>query len=279
MFTVYVDDSGSDPNQTTAIAGVLVVPARQILSLESTWASFASKYGFKDLHASECVARNPKSYAGWDETKVQKVFSRARQIIKKHTSKAFSFTINKKDFDAEAPPEWREVGGENHYTWAWRSLLNLLVRWHSERNIDAPFEFVFDWAEKRDKVEIEMVMAQFDSLFPNQFEGHYTFRRRKDVPGLQCADLLAWTCFGMSRLKFHEVPMHEVAEESFSDFSNYQDRQWLDALTFERDALHAAITLDRADTEGERMRREWHRNYAANLHSRGRTAHTRPQSP
>ena len=32
MFTVYVDDSGSDPNQTTAVAGVLIVPVRQILA-------------------------------------------------------------------------------------------------------------------------------------------------------------------------------------------------------------------------------------------------------
>jgi hypothetical protein len=272
MFTVYVDDSGSDPNQTTAVAGVLIVPVRQILALDSSWASFASKYGFEDLHASECVARNPKSYAGWDEAKVQKVFSRARQIIKRHASKAFSLTINKRDFDAEAPPEWREVGGDNHYTWAWRSLLNLLVRWHGERRIGAPFEFVFDWAEKRDKVEIEMVMAQFDSLFPGKFEGHYSFRKRKDVPGLQCADLLAWTCFGMSRLKFRDVPMHEIAEEAFCDFSNHMGRQWLDALTHERAALHAAITLDRADIEGERERREWYHNYAASHHLSRKTA-------
>ena len=72
--------------------------------------------------------------------------------------------------------------------------------------------------------------------------------------------------------------MHAIAEESFSDFSNYQDRQWLDALTYERDALHTAIALDRADTEGERMRREWYRNYAASRHSRGRTAKTKPHS-
>jgi hypothetical protein len=265
MFTVYIDDSGSEPNQPVAVGGVLIVPAIQIVPLDAAWKSFGLECGFEDLHASACVALNPKSYPGWDADKVRKVFRRARRIIKKHASKAFSFTIHKDDFDAAAPAIWKKVGGENHYTWALRNLINLLVRWHDERNLQTPFEFVFDWAQGKDKAEIEMVMAQFDSLFPSQFEGHYCFRHRRDVPGLQCADLLAWTCFGMSRLKFRDVPMHEIAQESFADFSGYQQHRWLDALTHEKEALREAIALDFADAPAENARQEWHRNYAARL--------------
>jgi len=265
MFTVYIDDSGSEPNQAVVVGGVLIVPAIQIQPLEKAWESFKSECGFGDLHASECVALNQESYPGWDADKVRTVFRRARRIIKRHTSKAFSFTIHKDDFDAAAPAIWKKVGGQNHYTWALRSLINLLVRWHDERTLQSPFEFVFDWAEGKDKKEIEMVMAQFESLFPGQFSGHYSFRHRKDVPGLQCADLLAWNCFGMSRLKFRDVPMHAIAQESFSDFSNHLQRQWLDALTFEKEALREAIALDCADVEGEKARQEWHRNYEESL--------------
>jgi hypothetical protein len=261
MFTVYVDDSGTDPAQKVAIVGALIIPALRIRLLDNSWASFTGKYGFTDLHASECAALNPKSYPGWDDGKVQKVFSRARQITKQYSSKAFSFTIHKEDFDALAPAEWLEVGGDNHYTWAFRTLLNQMVRWHCENKIRTPFEFVFDHAEGRDRKSIEMLMAQFESVYSGQFEGHYSFRKRKDVPALQCADLLAWTCYVKSRLRFNRVPMNEIARESYNDFSNHSDGHWLDALTYGREALRTAVSLDIADINGERMQREWYRNY------------------
>jgi hypothetical protein len=264
MFTVYVDDSGSsDPKQPVAVAGALIIPAKQILALDKDWDSFKEKHGFGDLHAAECAALNQKSYPGWTSEKVQKVFDRARKIMKKRSSKAFSFTIHKEDFDAEAPKEWLQVGGENYYTWAFRTLLAQMMRWHGERRIAVPFEFVFDNAEGRDKDEIQMLMAQFESVYPGRFESHYSFRSRRLVPALQCADLLAWSCYAMSRQKFRQIPMREIAQDSFSDLSNHLERQWLDALTFEREALHQAISLDRADVEGERARQEWYRNYAA----------------
>jgi hypothetical protein len=261
MFTVYVDDSGTASAQKVAVAGALIIPALRIRALDSSWKSFTDKYGFTDLHASECAALNPKSYPEWTENKVRKVFSRARQITKQHSSKAFSFTIHKEDFDVLAPTEWREVAGESYYTWSFRTLLHQMFRWHHERQLSTPFEFVFDHAEGRDRKEIEMLMAQFESVYPERFEGHYSFRKRKDVPGLQCADLLAWTCYARSRFTFNNVPMNEIARESFSDFSNHPDPHWLDALTYEREALRTAISLDRSDVNAERMRREWYQNY------------------
>ena len=37
MFTVYIDDSGSDPNQPVANATALIVPGRRILALQREW--------------------------------------------------------------------------------------------------------------------------------------------------------------------------------------------------------------------------------------------------
>jgi len=258
-FTVYVDDSGSSPSQPVAIAAALIIPAKQMLSLESNWRAFGEKHGFSDFHSSVCVAKNERSdFANWSDKQIGAAFYRARQIITQKASKAFSYTIHKSDFDAEAPSEWRQVGGQNHYTWALRSLINARVSWHGQRRIDTPLEFVFDQTGKREKAEIDMLMAQFESLWPGRFESHYSLRNRPDVPGLQAADVLAWTCFAMSRLKFRDVPMSAVAEESFKHFSIYQRGEWLDALTHEREALRHVIALDRADTVGEQQRREWY---------------------
>ena len=193
MLTVFVDDSGTDPKAPVAIAGALIIPAIQIGTLATDWAAFGSDFGFsKYFHSSECAAQNHKSeFANWDDVKIGKAFRRARSITKKRTSQASAFAINKPDFDAEAPAEWRVIGGQNHYTWALRTLLNNLVYWRRQRSISAPFEFIFDWAEGAAKEEIEMLMAQFESIFPGTFEGHYSFRKKQDVPGLQCADVLA----------------------------------------------------------------------------------------
>jgi hypothetical protein len=272
VFTVYVDDSGTAPDQPVAIAAALIIPTKQISSLESNWSAFREKYGFSDFHSSECVAKNPKSdFANWDNKKIAAAFSRARQIIKQRSSKALSFTIHKDDFDAEAPLEWRRVGGQNHYTWALRTLINVLTSWHDGRQIETPFEFVFDQTGKREKAEIDMLMSQFESMRPGRFEGHYQFRRRQDVAGLQAADVLAWTCYAASRRIFRELPMIEIARDSFKDFSIHQGGRWLDSLTHEREALRTAISLDRADSVGEQQRREWYARWVESRKQQGKS--------
>jgi hypothetical protein len=107
-------------------------------------------------------------------------------------------------------------------------------------------------------------MEQFESAWPGRFEGHYQFSNRPDVPGLQAADVLAWTCYAMSRQKFCDVPMQKIARESFEDFSQYRDGDWLDALAVERSALREAIAFDQADTVGEQQRREWYAQWVKN---------------
>jgi hypothetical protein len=262
MFTVYVDDSGTDPKQHLAIAAALIVPACQIVALDSQWDLFSKRHGFSNLHAAECVARNPRSqFFGWDDIMVEKVLRRARQLMKARASAAFSFAINKPLFDSAAPDEWREVGGYNHYTWALRALLQQLVRWHAKRGIKEPFEFVFDRADGRDKAEIEMLMAQFDSGSPGKFEGHYSFRNRGDVPGLQCADLIAWTSYSYARMAYLNSVMNRFAKESLTDFTGDSDSGWLKTLVYRSDGLRQAIKMDRADKQAEEARRLWYQNY------------------
>ena len=186
MFSVYIDDSGTDPNQRAAIATAFVVPAAQIIPLEREWDNLKKKYGFSDFHTSEMVARNYKSdFADWDETKQKKVFQRVREISKKYgiRAAAVSFAVNKVDYDNLVPLEYRNYFG-GHYTWAIRHGINFLEAWRQSRNI-APFEYVFDWAEPGsiERIEIETVMAQAESIYQQrgrsgEFTNH-TFRRQR----------------------------------------------------------------------------------------------------
>src|ERR1700728_3249206 len=51
MFTVYIDDSGTDPNQLVAVAAALIIPTKQIPSLESNWKAFGEKHKFSNFHS------------------------------------------------------------------------------------------------------------------------------------------------------------------------------------------------------------------------------------
>jgi|HubBroStandDraft_1064217.scaffolds.fasta_scaffold323167_2 hypothetical protein len=117
--------------------------------------------------------------------------------------------------------------------------------------------------DKDQRAEIEMVMAQFESGYSGNFDRHYIFKKRQDVPGLQCADLLAWSCFSRSRFIFQNTPMKDLAAETYSNF--VARAGWLDALTHTRANLRKSIALDMADTVAEERRRVWYENYAAGL--------------
>jgi hypothetical protein len=101
MFTAYIDDSGTAPEQKVAIATALVMPAHRIIAFQSEWNTFIEKWGISDFHASQCAVANSKSdFAGWDEAKVKTVFKRIRQIIKKYGLRSISLAVHKSDYDA-----------------------------------------------------------------------------------------------------------------------------------------------------------------------------------
>lgn len=265
MFTVYIDDSGTAPDQKVVIAAAMIVPAQQIVSLDRAWADFDAGYGFKgDFHSSVCVARNADEvFADWSDRKVRNALRRARGIMKRHAVKLITMTINKDDFSAEAPAEWLKVGGRDPFTWAFRSLLDLLRTWNNGQQNPLPFEYILDWMEPRERGEIEMLMAQSESARPGEYDGRYQFKKRAMVPALQCCDLLAWSAFSASRYAFHGTPMHHFASASFADLKKHLNRTWYADLAHTRAHLKKAIGLDQADTQGEERRRVWYANYIA----------------
>jgi hypothetical protein len=96
MFTAYLDDSGTDPNQAVAIATAIIIPAAQIIRLEREWENLKKKEGFSCFHTSEMIARNKKSeFADWDDEKVDRVFRRVREISMKFSiaTGAVSFAV------------------------------------------------------------------------------------------------------------------------------------------------------------------------------------------
>jgi len=246
MFTVHIDDSGTDPNQLVAIATALIVPATRIIALDKEWKTLTETEDFPDFHMSECVARNKDShFANWTDEKKRRVISRVRQIGKKFGLQALSLAVYKADYDELVPDELREFAGRFHYTWGIRNMIGLLDKWAKFKNVTLPFEYIYDWmdpkAQREAKAEIVTVMDQAEHLAiqagkPGRYTG-YSFRHREEVPGLQCNDALAWTCYQYAQLAHLQIPLSGMAEECWNDYLNHPADEWLYAATMTRAQL------------------------------------------
>ena len=235
MFMVFIDDSGTDPNQQVAIASVLIVPAARIAALDREWKTLTEKEDFTSFHMSECAARNEKSeFAAWDATKQERVISRVRQFGKKFGLKGISLAVKKLDYD-EVVSGTLEYADRYHYTWAIRSMIDLIDKWGLHANVSVPFEYTYDWmdpkTQREAKAEIDTVMAQAEEeACVAGMAGRYTnysFRRRQDIPALQCTDALAWTCYRFALFAHLKTPLTEIAKDSFDDYNKHQSGTWL----------------------------------------------------
>jgi hypothetical protein len=88
---------------------------------------------------------------------------------------------------------------------------------------------------------------------------NYSFRHRKDVPGLQCVDGLGWVCYRHALFTFRKTPLHQLAEESWKYFNgNVRNHfTWLQVFTLTRANL--ADWARREIDEGKSLKRfdEW----------------------
>jgi hypothetical protein len=239
MFAVYIDDSGTAPDHAVAMASALIIPAKRIVALDKEWATFIGKEGFTAFHSSECVHRNPKSeFAHWDDDKVLKVTARIRQICRKYAVRAFSFAVAKDDYDSTLEAEMKELFGKFHYTWAIQHLLLFCNEWSASCGQTVALEYVFDWMDRsqaKAKAEIEDVMYMYDRSRPGHFS-NFSFRRREDIPALQCVDLLAWSSYQVAHHHFFDKPLKPIADENYQGFRDFGD-EWLTARSITRQDL------------------------------------------
>jgi hypothetical protein len=268
FFTAYIDDSGTAPDQKIANCTALIIPAKRLLALEREWKSFRIKEQFCDLHTSEFVARNYKSFFGkWGDAKHKRVFNRARAITKKYGVKVWSFSVLKHEYDAVVPAELRQYSGKNHYTWTVLHVLTFLDAWRRFHKAE-PIQFIFDWMEQHDECrkEIEEVMsvAERESRERGNAPGLYTnygFARRQDVAGLQCADLLAWTCYRYSVLGFLKTPLNRFAQIAWGDFvpagTDAGPDDWLTALVLKKKALEDWVAREQASGKAQARFQKW----------------------
>ncbi|HZZ16989.1 MAG TPA: DUF3800 domain-containing protein [Candidatus Sulfotelmatobacter sp.] len=251
LYTAYIDDSGTAPDQEVAIASALVIPASKIQSLQVEWDAMRIKEVFPKFHMSEFSSPTPSAkshFRGWGAEKHDRVYQQVRDIIMAYGAVSISFAVYKKDYDEVVPPEMRKNAGTFHYTWAVRHMLAGLERWRKFFNVSAPFEFIFDHLKKSDmrRQEIEDVMEQGEEISPGVYL-NYTFRDGARYPGLQCVDVLGWISYQLA-LKVYcgkrLVRDAVIGWDEFEEFSDSFPQRWRLAAALKRSELERWVKLE-----------------------------------
>jgi Protein of unknown function (DUF3800) len=258
MITVFIDDSGTAPGHKVAIAAGMIVESSRVKSLDREFVELGQEEGFSYFHTSECVAGNKESeFSEWDSEKRQRVCSRIRQIAMRYGVSACSIAIDRNLYDEVVPVHMRNEGGKFHYTWAVGYLVEMLDHWATRQGLNTPSEFIFDWMgeNKRNaaKKEIEAVMAKAEERRPGHYKGHYNFGRSKDIPGLQCADMLAWSCYQFALFKLAGIPPNDIGRDSFWDFEEHRPKgsKWLLAMVQTREQLEQWVAEKLRETRND----------------------------
>jgi hypothetical protein len=95
-------------------------------------------------------------------------------------------------------------------------------------------------SEERKEVEAAMARGEEIAIDDNNLGEftHYSFRRRQEVPGLQCADCVCWVAYRFALFAFLQTPLNEFARVGWEDFGGpLEENGWLGAITIERHHL------------------------------------------
>lgn len=225
-FTIYIDDSGTAPAQSTAVAAgwIAQYSAWKLFNREWDKVRNVESRKFSIMHMADFVY-GKREFENWDLETKKTVLNKLFPIFHKRIRKGFALGVIKQDFDEIVPPELRARGHKNHYTYAIRRVMGFIHQWRQENHIQGEIQYFFDFMDKHDprRVEIEKVLTTIGTSEQNL--AYYGLRRdgfhfidKNDIPPLQAADMLAWTTY---RAMQHEVGANKVNEIGETAFKNF----------------------------------------------------------
>lgn len=229
MFSIYIDDSGTAPNQASAVAAGWIAKTPPWTALEKEWSQVQTDHKFSSMHMAEFVSGAKGSeFELWDLPTKEIVLEKLGNLVIGNVLKGFSMGVIKKDFDEIVPPELRASGHRNHYTYAIRTVMGLIHKWRLQQGIcdaENPIEYIFDYMDKNDprRLEIESVFATVGTEGENLInyglkKDGFDFKSRTTLPPLQAADMFAWTVYRAMKHETKEQDANKLAKLAFKKF-------------------------------------------------------------
>ncbi|MBZ5647542.1 MAG: hypothetical protein LAN37_09995 [Acidobacteriia bacterium] len=221
--TVYVDDSGTEPNARIVVAAFCVSPVRKWKQFEAAWIAAEDTYGFKEFHMTEfagcrrgawcrdCLSGKTDAtqhpWRDWSNTKRHNLLTELLRIVCKYTQQGFGIAFTKEEIDGHVQnPRLQELApgafGRQHFTFAATTCGGELAKWRAKQAEFPPIKFVFDLCNEEQKLEIAKAFVAENQVKPRIADGveHWfdvdgngiSFESRKKTRQLLSADMLAW---------------------------------------------------------------------------------------
>lgn len=221
--TVYIDDSGTNPEARIVVAAFCVSTARKWRKFDAAWRAASSEFGFEHFHMTEFAAcrknewcrdcRSGKTsevdhpWREWSNTKRSKALTELVRIICKYTEygKAIALTkeeVQKNIINSPARQTLPEIVGEREFTFAVQVCGGELALYRKRQCKFPPLKFVFDICPQYQKDEIAKVFLRPNRGSPQIVDGMeqwfdvdtngVSYESRKQTLPLLPADMLAW---------------------------------------------------------------------------------------
>jgi hypothetical protein len=236
--TIYIDDSGTSPENAVAVAAGWIAHTDSWVDFQADWDKTRDIDGdkFDSMHMAEFVfGRRGTEFEGWSLEKKQRISARLRGIIKNTAEKGFALGIVKKDFDELVPSALRVQGFESHYTYAIRRVLGMIDTWRQKEKLTEPIEYIFDWMDPGDprRREIGAVFgpAEGEPEALRRYglsKGGFSFKPKKNLAPLQAADMFAWLTYQWLLNECEGKKLNPIAMESFKDFYLHRNKAFLE---------------------------------------------------
>lgn len=207
-FQTYWDSSDATPSDDNLPAFPMVIAACYV-STKTQWDEFNRNWkkaldqeGLSFFHMTDFMAsreRGVKPYCDWDQPKRDRFYYRLANIIRTRIRAGFVFGLPTESFDLHTPEHFKRDLGKRPFTFAVRSVLDLLSQWYAVYGSGKSVQYVFDRMGKGSGE----ITAIFDiakerpewaarlGVLTNESDG-IAFENKEFFRPLQAADILAW---------------------------------------------------------------------------------------
>jgi len=219
MFTVYVDDSGTNNNARVVTGAVCVSSVQRWKAFERKWKKIAVSTGFKHFHMTEFAGCRPdkfcrdcingkKSVADhpwrtWTEKKRERILASLAETVNRHVDMGFGIAVTKQDYDdlvLNAPLKTLvgDAVGKKHHTFTIQLCGGAIRNWRLDIKLKSPMKYIFDTTDdliQRSEIAAMFIKSATDTTEPLEHgfsPTGYAFESRKDTVQLLSADMLAW---------------------------------------------------------------------------------------
>jgi hypothetical protein len=196
MFIVYCDDSGTSPDQRTAVAAGYLASAGQWDKFNPRWNSLLASYGVSRLHRVDLEARK-KEFKDWDPDRQREFLRKAHAVVRDNTYIALGSGVIKTDYE-EVMPQWVKDLFGGVYGWCVNECLVHVAKWCEK--LRKPYDGQINWVFERGTAGSGQVVKMLENLSedpawgPRLRLGAWSFEGKDTLP-LQAADMVAYEVF------------------------------------------------------------------------------------